>query len=159
MHDWLEFRTSEAGYHRYEVSAYARPGRECRHNLNYWTFGDYLGVGAGAHSKISFPASRCSPGSISPTGLVSGARSRGEFVAESHEVARDQIAVRIHAERVEPDRRRARATRFERTGVPLSTVESELNRAEQRGLLVRDHRTMRPTPFGLRFLTDLQTLF
>ncbi len=55
MQDWLEAATAEAGYHRYEVSAYAMPARECRHNLNYWTFGDYLGVGAGAHSKISFP--------------------------------------------------------------------------------------------------------
>jgi putative oxygen-independent coproporphyrinogen III oxidase len=55
MQDWIEERTRAAGYGHYEVSAYARPGHECRHNLNYWRFGDYLGVGAGAHSKISFP--------------------------------------------------------------------------------------------------------
>ncbi|KHJ64105.1 radical SAM family heme chaperone HemW, partial [Burkholderia glumae] len=55
MQDWIHERTAEAGYGHYEVSAYAQPHRQCRHNLNYWRFGDYLGIGAGAHTKLSFP--------------------------------------------------------------------------------------------------------
>ena len=159
MHDWLEFRTSEAGYHRYEVSAYARPGCECRHNLNYWTFGDYLGVGAGAHSKISFPHRVVRQVRFRQPASYLERAARGEFVAESHEVARDELPFEFMLNALRLTDGVPSNSFLERTGVPLSTVEFELNRAEQRGLLVRDHRTMRPTPLGLRFLTDLQTLF
>ena len=159
MHDWLESSTSEAGYHRYEVSAYARPGRECRHNLNYWTFGDYLGVGAGAHSKISFPHRVVRQVRFRQPASYLERAARGEFVAESHEVARDQLPFEFMLNALRLTDGVPSNSFLERTGVPLSTVESELNRAEQRGLLVRDHRTVRPTPLGLRFLTDLQTLF
>ena len=107
MQDWLEARTSEAGYRRYEVSAYATPARECRHNLNYWTFGDYLGVGAGAHSKISFPHRIVrqvrfrQPASYlerAAAGRVRGGKPRSRT---------QRLAVRIHAERVAADRRGA----------------------------------------------------
>lgn len=159
MHDWLESRTSEAGCHRYEVSAYARPGHECRHNLNYWTFGDYLGVGAGAHSKISFPHRVVRQVRFRQPASYLQRAARGEFVAESREVARDQLPFEFMLNALRLVDGVPSNSFLERTGVPLSTVESELNNAEQRGLLVRDHRTVRPTPLGLRFLTDLQTLF
>ena len=159
MQDWLESRTSEAGYRRYEVSAYARPGRECRHNLNYWTFGDYLGVGAGAHSKISFPHRVVRQVRFRQPASYLQRAACGEFVAESHEVARDQLPFEfmLNALRL-PDGVPSNSF-LQRTGVPLSSVDSELNQAEERGLLIRDHRTLRPTPLGLRFLTDLQALF
>jgi oxygen-independent coproporphyrinogen-3 oxidase len=159
MHDWLESRMSEVGYGRYEVSAYARTGRECRHNLNYWTFGDYLGVGAGAHSKISFPHRVVRQVRFRQPASYLQRAACGEFVAESHEVARDQLPFEFMLNALRLTDGVPSNSFLERTGMPLSTVESELNKAEQRGLLVRDHRTVKPTPLGLRFLTDLQTLF
>ncbi len=159
MQDWLEQRASAAGYRRYEVSAYARSGRECRHNSNYWTFGDYLGIGAGAHSKISFPHRVVRQVRFrQPASYLEGA-ARGEFVATSHEVARHELPFEFMLNALRLTDGVPSNSFFERTGVPLSAVESELDQAERRGLLIRDHRTLRPTPLGLRFLSDLQALF
>ncbi len=91
MQDWLEERTAEAGLHRYEVSAYAAPTRECQHNLNYWTYGDYLGVGAGAHSKISFPHRIVRQVRFRQPASYMERAAAGEFVAESQEIARDEL--------------------------------------------------------------------
>ena len=159
MHDWLEARTSEAGYRRYEVSAYARPNRECRHNLNYWTFGDYLGVGAGAHSKISFPHRIVRQVRFrQPASYLERARL-GEFVAESQEVTRSELPFEFMLNALRLAEGVSSNSFFERTGVALSAVEPVLDEAERRGLLVRDHQRLAPTALGLRFLSDLQTLF
>jgi putative oxygen-independent coproporphyrinogen III oxidase len=159
MQAWIEARTAEAGYRHYEVSAYAQPGRECRHNLNYWGFGDYLGVGPGAHSKISFPHR------IIRQVRYRGPRSyleragRGEFLAESSEVARDELPFEfmLNAMRLlegVPSRWFA-----ERTGLPPTVIEKSLAEAERRGLMATDHAHWLPTPLGSRFLSDLQALF
>jgi oxygen-independent coproporphyrinogen-3 oxidase len=163
MQDAIEARFAAAGYDHYETSAYAKTitasSARCAHNLNYWTFGDYLGVGAGAHSKISFPHRVVRQVRFRrPASYLENA-ARGEFVAESHEVARDQLPFEFMLNALRLADGVPSNSFLERTGVPLSIVESELNSAEQRGLLVRDHRTMRPTLLGLRFLTALQTLF
>ncbi|MBC8117996.1 MAG: oxygen-independent coproporphyrinogen III oxidase-like protein [Burkholderiaceae bacterium] len=159
MHDWLEHRTAAAGYIRYEVSALAQAGRECRHNLNYWSFGDYLGIGAGAHSKISFPHRVVRQVRFrQPTSYLEHA-GRGEFVAEGHEVSRADLPFEfmLNALRLADG---VPANSFaERTGLSLASVEAELNEAERRGLLIRNHLSLRATPLGLRFLTDLQALF
>ena len=91
MQEWIEARTAQAGYGRYEVSAYARPGRECRHNLNYWRFGDYLGVGAGAHSKISFPHRIVRQVRFRQPASYLERAARGEFLAEHVEVGRSDL--------------------------------------------------------------------
>ena len=159
MQAWIEARTAEAGYRHYEVSAYAQPGRECRHNLNYWGFGDYLGVGPGAHSKLSFPHR------IIRQVRYRGPRSyleraaRGEFLAESSEVARDELPFEfmLNAMRLlegVPSRWFA-----ERTGLPPTAIEKSLAEAERRGLMATDHAHWLPTPLGSRFLSDLQALF
>ena len=159
MQEWLEPRTSEAGYRRYEVSAYARPARECRHNLNYWTFGDYLGVGAGAHSKISFPHRIVRQVRFRQPASYLERAAVGQFVAESHEVPRSDFAFEFMLNALRLTDGVPSNSFFERTGVSLSSVEAELNEAERRGLLVRDHQTLRTTPLGMRFLSDLQALF
>jgi putative oxygen-independent coproporphyrinogen III oxidase len=159
MHDWIEQRTAAAGYRRYEVSAYARAGRECRHNLNYWTFGDYLGIGAGAHSKISFPHRVVRQARFrQPTTYLTHAL-RNEFVAESREVSRADLPFEFMLNALRLSEGVPSNSFFERTGLPLSSIESELNEAERRGLLVRDHQLLGPTPHGLRFLSDLQAIF
>lgn len=159
MHDWIERRTAEAGYRHYEVSAYAGDGRMCRHNLNYWRFGDYLGIGPGAASKLSFPHRIVRQTRLrQPDTYLRAAVSRA-FVAESHEVARAELPFEfmLNALRL--------TTGFpldwftERTGLPLSAIEAALGQAEQRGLIVRDLRSAVPTEVGRRFLSDLQALF
>jgi len=159
MQAWIEARTADAGYRHYEVSAYAQAGRECRHNLNYWGYGDYLGVGPGAHSKISFPHR------IIRQVRYRGPRSyleragRGEFLAESSEVARDDLPFEfmLNAMRLldgVPSR-----WFTERTGLPPTMIEKSLLEAERRGLLATDHAHWAPTALGARFLSDLQALF
>ena len=159
MYDWLELRTSEAGYCRYEVSAYSQQGRECRHNLNYWTFGDYLGIGAGAHSKISFPHRIVRQVRFRQPASYLKRAARGEFVAQSHEVLRDDLSFEFMLNALRLAAGVPSNLFSQRTGISLSAIESKLNAAEQRGLLVRDHLSLGPTPLGMRFLSDLQALF
>lgn len=159
MQDWLEQRTADARYRRYEVSAYARPGRECRHNLNYWTFGDYLGIGAGAHSKISFPHRIVRQVRFRQPSTYLERAARNEFLSESQEVSRDDLPFEFMLNALRLIDGVPSNSFFERTGVPLGSVESELNEAERRGLLTRDHQSLAPTALGVRFLSDLQTLF
>jgi putative oxygen-independent coproporphyrinogen III oxidase len=159
MQHAIEERAAQAGYGHYEVSAYAQPGRECRHNLNYWRFGDYLGVGPGAHSKISFPHRIVRQVRYrQPASYLARARA-GEFLAEHVEVSRQDLPFEfmLNALRLSAG---VPATLFaERTGLPASAVEAALRRAEERGLIDRSHLTLRPTELGRRFLTDLQSLF
>jgi oxygen-independent coproporphyrinogen-3 oxidase len=148
-----------AGYLHYEVSAYAQPGRQARHNLNYWHFGDYVGIGAGAHSKISFPQRIVRQSCYrQPKAYIDHARS-GSAVMEEHEVTRDDLVIEfmLNALRLTDGFK----TRLfaERTGLPLSIIEKTLGQAEARGLLQRDHATIRPTELGRRFLIDLQQMF
>ncbi len=159
MHDWLELGMQQAGYQRYEVSAFARPGRQCAHNLNYWTFGDYLGIGAGAHSKISFPHRIIRQVRFrQPTGYLQHA-AQGEFVAEAHQVSRDDLPFEFMLNALRLADGVPVAYFLERTGMLPGTIEAELAEAERRGLLLRDHQRIRPTAWGLRFLSDLQALF
>ena len=159
MQDWFETRTAEAGYHRYELSAYATPMRECRHNRNYWTFGDYLGVGAGAHSKISFPHRIVRQVRFRQPASYLDRAAAGEFVAESHEVARNELPFEFMLNALRLTDGVPSNLFIERTGASLSSVEPELDEAERRGLLVRNHLSLAPTALGLRFLSDLQAIF
>ncbi len=159
MQTAVESRLAAAGYEHYETSAFARAGRQSRHNLNYWQFGDYLGLGAGAHGKISFKnnilrESRTrqpkayleragSAAALNEQRQVSIAELPGEFMMN---------ALRLHAG-------------FDiglfaaRTGIELTAVLPRLEQAEARGLIIRDHLRIVPTPLGQRFLNDLIGLF
>ncbi|MDQ3188758.1 MAG: radical SAM family heme chaperone HemW [Pseudomonadota bacterium] len=159
MHDWIEQATAEGGYRRYEISAYSTPQRECRHNLNYWTFGDYLGIGAGAHSKISFPHRIVRQVRFrNPSSYLEQA-ARNQFVAETHEVSRTDLPFEFMLNALRLTDGVPINSFLERTGVPLSTIETELADAERRGLLQRDHKVIYATSLGLRFLSDLQAIF
>jgi oxygen-independent coproporphyrinogen-3 oxidase len=159
MQDWIERRTAEAGYRRYEVSAYARPGRECRHNLNYWRFGDYLGVGAGAHSKLSFPHRIVRQVRYRQPASYLERAGRGEFLAEHVEVARRDLPFEFMLNALRLAEGVPAGLFAERTGLPASAIHAAMEKAERRGLVEPDPLWIRPTPLGRRFLTDLQALF
>jgi len=159
MHAWIEQRTRESGYRHYEVSAYARAGCESRHNLNYWGFGDYLGVGPGAHSKLSFPHRIVRQVRYrSPASYLQRA-SRGEFLAEDVEVGRADLPFEFMLNAMRLLEGVPASWFTERTGLPPTTIQRQLEDAERRGLLAVDHARWRPTALGARFLSDLQALF
>ena len=159
MQDWLEARTAQAGYRHYEVSAYARPGRAARHNLNYWAFGDYLGIGAGAHGKLSFPHRVVRQVRFRNPQAYLDHAARGLFVAESTEVGRADLPFEFMLNALRLSDGVPAGLFSERTGLPLSAIEPALAAAEARGLLRRDHLRIAPTSLGSRFLSDLQSLF
>jgi oxygen-independent coproporphyrinogen-3 oxidase len=147
------------GWERYEVSAYAKPGRASRHNLNYWHFGDYIGIGAGAHGKLSFPDRIVRQTRVrSPDVYLARARE-GVGAFDEVEVATEErpFEFMLNALRLTGG---IELRRFEeRTGLSLTSIEGALATAEARGLIVRDALRLRASETGLRFLNDLQTLF
>ena len=148
-----------SGCLHYETSAFARAGSECRHNLNYWRFGDYLGIGAGAHSKLSFPERVVRQIRYKQPEQYLDAVERGSPLLEEHEVTRSEIGFEFMLNALRLTEGVPVALFAERTGFPLSLVDKELVEAERRGLLQRDHERIGPTPLGRRFLNDLQAMF
>ena len=159
MQEAIEARLADAGFRHYETSAFAKPGQECRHNLNYWTFGDYLGLGAGAHGKVSFRDR-----------ITRTERTRKPVTYIREALAGDaNRAVRVVAEDELPFEFMLNALRLvegfptalfqERTGLALHTLERELAEAQAAGLIERDAERIRPTRRGERFLNDLTAMF
>ncbi|AJK45391.1 oxygen-independent coproporphyrinogen III oxidase-like protein [Burkholderia plantarii] len=159
MQDWIHERTAEAGYGRYEVSAYAQPHRQCRHNLNYWRFGDYLGIGAGAHTKLSFPNRILRQARYKHPATFIEQAMAGTPVQEEREVGPRDLPFEFMLNTLRLVEGFPVASYAERTGLPFSTIESALVEAERRGLIQRDFERISPTPLGQRFLNDLQELF
>ncbi len=159
MLDLIAGRTALAGLGRYEVSAFARPGHRCVHNLNYWQFGDYLGIGAGAHGKLSFPHRVLREVRWREPAAYMQHALAGNAVSNAHEVARRDLPFEfmLNALRLREGFELARFT--ERTGLPLSVVDPALADAERRGLVERDALAVWPTARGFDFLSDLQALF
>ncbi len=159
MQDMAEDLLGAAGYRHYETSAYAQPGRECRHNLNYWRFGDYLGIGAGAHGKLSLP-----------DGIVRQARVRHPreylekagtpaVLSEDRRVSRAELPFEFMMNALRLTKGFPVRLFSQRTGLSLATAEPALAEAERRGLIERGPQHIRPTPLGRRFLNDLLQLF
>ena len=149
----------EAGFEHYETSAFARPGRRARHNVNYWEFGDYLGLGAGAHGKVSFPDRVTRHARVKqPREYLAAAAKRASMAEERSVPARDlPFEFMLNALRLVQGFPLAL---FEaRTGLPSSVIEPALARAEARGFVARDGRHLRPTEHGRRFLNEALELF
>jgi len=159
MQDLIASETAAAGFEQYEVSAYAQPGRRARHNLNYWEFGDYLGIGAGAHSKISFPHRVLRQARYKqPKAFMEAARN-GNPVQEEREIGRDEMGFEFMLNTLRLTGGFSPNLFGERTGMSINAIEKTLNEAEAKGLLYRDHKIIRPTELGQRFLNDLQQMF
>jgi oxygen-independent coproporphyrinogen-3 oxidase len=159
MLDRITEMTAGAGMDRYEVSAYAKRGHRCRHNLNYWQFGDYLGIGAGAHSKISFPHRVVRQVRYREPRLYMDNSLAGQAVAQDEEVSRADLPFEFMLNALRLREGFALAQFTERTGLSLSAVERPLQEAERRALIERDLARVRPTGRGFDFLSDLQQLF
>jgi oxygen-independent coproporphyrinogen-3 oxidase len=159
MQDMIAEVTTAAGFDHYEVSAYAQPGRRARHNLNYWEFGDYLGIGAGAHSKISFPHRVLRQARFKQPQSFIDAANAGNPVQEEHEIARADMGFEFMLNTLRLTGGFAPNLFSERTGVQINAIDKALNEAEAKGLLYRDHQRIRPTELGQRFLNDLQQMF
>ena len=151
----VEETLAQAGFGHYEISAFARAGRRCRHNLNYWEFGDYLGLGAGAHGKLSF---------VDRVTRHERVKQPREYLAATRD-----IQPRVVSAKELPFEFMLNALRLvegfsgellsRRTGLPQILFESGLREAEQRGFVTRELQTIRPTEQGRRFLNDLVGLF
>lgn len=159
MQDMIAELTAAHGYGQYEVSAYAQPGRQARHNLNYWEFGDYLGIGAGAHSKLSFPHRVLRQARYKqPKSYMEQVRN-GTPVQEEFEIAREDMGFEFMLNTLRLHGGFPPNLFAERTGMSLNAIDKTLNAAEAKGLLYRDHLVIRPTELGQRFLNDLQEMF
>ena len=159
MMDRITERTAAAGLGRYEVSAYARPGHACAHNLNYWQFGDYLGIGAGAHSKLSFAHRIVRQVRFREPQRYMQQAMAGEPVTQSEEVAREDLPFEFMLNALRLREGFALTDFMERTGLALTSIQKGLKEAEQKGLIGRDWTRVWPTARGLDFLSDLQSLF
>ncbi len=159
MMDLITERTALAGLQRYEVSAYAKPGHACRHNLNYWQFGDYLGVGAGAHSKLSFAHRIVRQVRYREPQRYMEKASAGEPVTQHHESAREDLPFEFMLNALRLKSGFALSDFMERTGLALTSLQKGLQQAEAQGLIARDWTHVWPTERGFDFLSDLQALF
>ena len=187
IQDAIESRLAEAGYDHYEVSAYARARQgsavrgqaesewplpvtdhaspvtvvsaRCAHNLNYWTFGDYLGIGAGAHGKISFPDRILRQTRVKhPEGYMK-AVEEGAAVQEERAVAAGEVGFEFMMNALRLNGGFPSRLIEERAGVPLTAVLGDLDEAERRGLITRDHERIAPTELGRRYLNELLQIF
>ena len=159
MQIMIETTLAQAGYQHYETSAFAQPQRKTKHNLNYWQFGDYLGIGAGAHSKLSFHDR-----------IIRQMRHKHPRDYMEHALAGTPVQLEniiTPAERAFEFMMNAlRLTQgfdislfTERTGLPITVIQQPLDVAEKQGLITRDHIHIMPTALGQRFLNDLLGLF
>ncbi|MDQ6619671.1 MAG: radical SAM family heme chaperone HemW [Pseudomonadota bacterium] len=159
IEDAIVHELDQAGYVHYETSAHARPGHASRHNMNYWQFGDYLGIGAGAHSKLSFAERIVRQVRYrQPRQYLDQVARREPLMAET-QVTRDDVPFEfmLNALRLTDG---VPTTLFaERTGFPVAIMQRELAQAVERGLIDPDPTRIAPTPIGRRFLNDAQAIF
>lgn len=149
-----------AGYRRYEISAYAKKDQECKHNLNYWRFGDYIGIGAGAHGKISFPDKITRQvRERHPETYMQAMESKGNALIEAREIPAKDLPFEFMLNTLRLTDGVDTVTFGERTGLPLNVVSKGLDEASKKGLLDSDPNRLKATEQGLRYLNNLQELF
>ena len=159
MQDMILQKLDAAGYSHYETSAYAKPGHECRHNLNYWRFGDYLGIGAGAHGKISFPDRIARETRFKQPNVFMDNAMVGTAIQEEKTVSRAELPFEFILNALRLTNGFAGSLFTERTGLPITAISRQLDEAEKRGLINRDIKHIKPTGKGQMFLNDLLEIF
>ena len=163
MQEAIEARLADAGYTHYETSAFAQPGKQCRHNRNYWTFGDYLGIGAGAHSKLTVPTPdgrrilRQMRWKLPKQYLAQVAAGRP--IQDEFDVAAEELPFEFMMNALRLNQGFETALFAERTGLSLEGIENTLQQAEQDGLIERTPGCIAPTRHGQRFLNRLLERF
>ena len=159
MLDKITEITEAAGLQRYEVSAYAKAGHRCFHNLNYWQFGDYLGIGAGAHSKLSFAHRVVRQTRFREPRLYMEKALEGNAVTQDIEVSRADLPFEFMLNALRLKEGFKLQDFVEKTGLPFTAIAQGLDEAERKGLIERDFVHVKPTERGFDFLNDLQALF
>jgi putative oxygen-independent coproporphyrinogen III oxidase len=159
MQQAIETRLADAGYRHYETSAFAKSGREARHNLNYWTFGDYLGIGAGAHGKLSFADRILRQMRYKQPREYMEKAQAGAAVQQEQQVPVDDLPFEFVMNALRLTDGFDLSLFAARTGLRSHVLRKELQEAESRGLIERDHVRLRPTLKGQRFLNDLLQIF
>ena len=159
MLDKITEITEGAGLQRYEVSAYAKAGHRCFHNLNYWQFGDYLGIGAGAHSKLSFAHRVVRQVRFREPKLYMDKALEGNAVTQDTEVTRADLPFEFMLNALRLKDGFKLQDFVEKTGLPFTAIAQGLEEAERKGLIERDLVRVKPTERGFDFLNDLQSLF
>ena len=155
----LELLTA-AGYKRYEISAYAKKDQECKHNLNYWRFGDYIGIGAGAHGKISFPDKVTRQvRERHPETYMQAMAGKGNALIESRDVSAKDLPFEFMLNTLRLTDGVETKTFSERTGLPLHVISKGLEEASKKGLLSENPTALKATDLGLRYLNNLQEMF
>jgi putative oxygen-independent coproporphyrinogen III oxidase len=150
----IEETLHQGGFEHYETSAFAKPGMRCKHNLNYWEFGDYLGIGAGAHGKVSFPDRITRhERAKQPAEYMKNAAVKEATVSVKELPFEFMLNALRLVEGFPPELFQ------QRTGLPITTIEASLQRAEDKNLIERDWKRIRPTARGQRFLNELLELF
>ena len=159
MLDRITELTGQHGLQRYEVSAYARADHACFHNRNYWQFGDYLGIGAGAHSKLSFAHRVVRQVRFRAPELYMQQALAGQAITQDYDVRRTDLPFEYMLNALRLRDGFALQDFVERTGLPLSSIAPRLDEAERKGLIQRDALRVHPTERGFDFLSDLQAIF
>lgn len=159
MQQHIEALLAGNGYQHYETSAFAQPQRRAKHNLNYWKFGDYLGIGAGAHSKLSFHDKVIRQMRYKQPQAYMQQVSVDAPLQTENEVACEELSFEFMMNALRLNEGFASVLFEERTSLSLLSIQRELAAAEQRGLLTRDHQHIAPTQLGQRFLNDLLEIF
>jgi putative oxygen-independent coproporphyrinogen III oxidase len=159
MLDRITERTAQLGMQRYEISAYAKEGHRCAHNLNYWQFGDYLGIGAGAHGKLSFAHRIVRQVRFRDPRLYMDNALAGNAVAQSEEVAIADLPFEFMLNALRLKDGFTLAQFGERTGLAVTAIQRGMEEAEKKGLMARDLWHAWPTEKGFDFLSDLQEIF
>ncbi|MES2282269.1 MAG: radical SAM family heme chaperone HemW [Pseudomonadota bacterium] len=159
MLDKITELTEAAGLNRYEVSAYAKHGHQCFHNLNYWQFGDYLGIGAGAHGKLSFAHRVMRQVRFREPKLYMEKAMAGHAVTQETEISRAELPFEFMLNALRLKEGFSLQDFSERTGLSITAIQQGLQEAETKGLIERDFVRVKPTERGFDFLNDLQSLF
>ncbi|WP_341906500.1 radical SAM family heme chaperone HemW [Polaromonas sp. YR568] len=159
MLDRITEMTETAGLARYEVSAYARSAHRCFHNLNYWQFGDYLGIGAGAHSKLSFAHRVVRQVRYREPKLYMEQALADNAVTQENEVSRADLPFEFMLNALRLRDGFSLQDFAEKTGLSMTAIQRGLDEAERKGLIERDFVRVKPTVRGFDFLNDLQSLF
>ena len=159
MQESLEVKLSNAGYERYEVSAWAKPGQQSRHNRNYWEFGDYLGIGAGAHSKLSFHDRIERQVRVRTPADYQTKAMLGEAVSQRDEVSAADLPFEFMLNALRLVQGVDQAVFEDRTGLSILAIQAPIKKALERGLLDDSVGRLKASELGLRFLNDLQAMF
>ena len=159
MQESLEVKLSNAGYERYEVSAWAKPGQQSRHNRNYWEFGDYLGIGAGAHSKLSFHDRIERQVRVRTPAEYQTKAMLGEAVSQRDEVSAADLPFEFMLNALRLVQGVDQAVFEDRTGLSILAIQAPIKKALERGLLDDSVGRLKASELGLRFLNDLQAMF